>query len=208
MLGLGMIAGAGATTVYTSAPTFNTAVSALLGTAGGTFTSAGLQTGNTEYIDTTTGVEFFGFADSGGTAGVADTLTVTGGILQASFDALIEVVLPTNTQGLQLSVGATSSLSTFCFDPTATFNTSGNCDATLFVSSPSSPDFVGAVDPIALSTAWVGPFTSGSPTATITSFEVYSVASATPEGPTVLLIGSGLVGLRLLRRLKRPPLPA
>jgi hypothetical protein len=209
MLGLGMMAGsARATSTYTTPSSFNSAVSGLTGVVGSAFTSAGLQPGALEYIDTVTGVDFFGFADSGGTEGAADSLSVSGGVLQASSFALIEIVLPANTLAVEFSIGATTS-GLFCFDPTPTFDTGGSCDATLFVSSPASPQFAGAVNATAFSTVWVGPL-SGSPTVTIDSFEVFSnqsTQSGVPEGPTDLLIGSGLTALYWLHRRRRQPLP-
>jgi len=207
MLGLGMMAGsARATTAYTSPSSFNTAVSGLNGVVGSGFTSAGLQPGALEYIDTTTGVDFFGFAESGGTEGAADTLSVSGGVLEASAFGLIEIVLPANTLAVEFSIGATTS-GLFCFDPTATFNTSGNCDATLNVSSPASPQFAGAVNAMAFPTVWIGP-QSGGPTATIDSFEVFSNQAPVPEDATLFLIGPGLSVLYWLHRRRRQPLPA
>jgi hypothetical protein len=221
MLGLGMMAGsARATLTYCATAcagntqsAFNTAVSGFspLAPLEGFPT---LGTPELEYTDVATGVEFLGFNKSGLTTGSTNCLTVSG-TLSASNNGsgagcntasgeVIEIILPANIVGIELNI---SGAGTYCVDPAATFGAL-DCNNFPTVTSSSDVEFVGLVSATPLSTIWVGGFNQTSPTVAINTFEVFSnQSSVTPEGPTNLLIGSGLIALCWLHRRRRPPLP-
>jgi hypothetical protein len=211
MLGLGAVAGSAraTTTWYCNEPTscgantsaaFTTATSSLFpvgGLAG--FIAGGLQSGSLEYIDSTTGVEFFGFADNGGSSGGANALAVSGTTLQASPGGLIELVLPANILAVEMNISSSTAGGTsYCVDPAATFGRN-DCNSVVVVTSPSDVEFVGLAG-ATYTTVWVGSQTLNTQTPVIASFEIFTSQSPTPEGPTMLLIGTGLIVLHLFHR--------
>jgi hypothetical protein len=223
MLGLGMLAGsARATTTYCAAcpntqTAFNTAVTGLSSSGLMSFPTSDLQ--EEEYTDSSTQVEFLGFTDaqvSGHTyytEGSPTDLTVDGTLLASSSvdytaGEVIEIILPADVVALELNISSPSGASSYCVLPASSFQ-SNACNNFPMVTSSSDVEFVGLTN-ISPTTIWLGPANATSPTVAINSFEVFtnqSAQSAVPEGPTMLLLGSGLTALFGLHRRRRQPLP-
>lgn len=225
MLGLGVIAGSARATITYSASqaafgpqatvTDGLTLSSLI-----TFTGALCSTAGTcangvigdEYIDPTTGLEFLAFNGSGTTNEAF--ASVTDGVLYTAANQgdAIEVIFPTGVDyGFAFNFTTTSSGDNLCIDTSsASFN---SCPSgPTFVMSGNS-GFIGALNdsptPAPLTAVWLALSASGSAATDLQSFEVatQSAQTATPEGSTSLLIGSGLIALTFLRRRRRPPLP-
>ncbi len=204
MLGLVSIAGSAKATISYQgsqvsfsgqAGTDGLAVSSL-STFSGALTTDGFVTGD-EYLDPTTQIEFLAFNGSGS---AAQSFNLSGGTLSVTNGNTIEIVLPAGVDfGFAFNVTTPSSpFLNLCEDITV-----AGCSGNAVVVPPAS-GFIGAISDIptvtALTTIWLHP-ASGSPTITLQSFEVATLASsATPDGPTMLLIGGGLIVLHLLRR--------
>jgi hypothetical protein len=222
ILGLGMLAGsARATTTYCAAcvtypgnapltqSVFATAVAGL--TASGLIAFPTLGAPEDEYTDPTTQVEFLGYNKSGTTEGSANCLTVNG-TLSASNNGsagcntasgeVIEIVLPSDVVALEVNISSPSGASSYCLDPAANFGSS-DCNYNLVLTPTITAAFGGLVNATPFSTAWIGPVLSTTSTVAITSFEVFTDQAATPEGPTMLLLGSGLTALFWLHRRRR-----
>jgi len=112
----------------------------------------------------------------------------------------IQIVLPANTYAFAMLVSSVSGIA----DPfvelvssPSNFNTSGNY--TLSISSSSDSEFFGIISNTAISSIFVGDLLFSQSPITIQSFEVGGPAP-TPEVSTFLLIGTGLVLMRFLRR--------
>jgi hypothetical protein len=224
MLGLGMMAGSARATItyQTSLATFGTQASVTDGLTVSspiTFTGSLCSTAPScangvigdEYVDTTTGIEFLAFNGSG-SSNVAFA-SVTGGVLNttAGLGDSIEVIFPTSVDyGFAFNFTTAWSFETFCIDTTTAFS---NCASGGTSISSGNSGFIGAINdnstPAFMPTIWLALGTSGSAGTDIQSFEVatQSAQSAVPEGPTNLLIGSGLSALYWLHRRRRQPLP-
>jgi hypothetical protein len=217
MLGLGMLAGSaratityqatqgpGAGSFTTKAGTDSLTVSSLI-----TFTGALCTTGcangviGDEYVDPTTGIEFLAFM-SDGLTNVAFA-SITAGTLNtvAGSGDYIEVIFPAGLHdGFAFNfTTAYSNGINLCVDTSVP----GPCASGGTYVGQNVSGFVGAVNdnptPAPLVSLWLYP-TSGfavSAGTDIQSFEVANPAT-TPEGPTLLLIGPGLIGLLFYRR--------
>jgi hypothetical protein len=162
------------------------------------FTASGLMPGNLEYADQNTATDFFGFQSNGTTP---DTLSVNGTKLQTVIGTgdVIGIVMPANTYAFAANISVLSGAAVYCIEPESTFNHSTNCDATVGLST--SPAFIGVYsNTTPLTTIWIGPFSS-STTLQIDNFEI---GEGTPEVATLLMIGSGLIFFRFLRRFRTP----
>jgi hypothetical protein len=219
MVGLGMLAGSARATITYSASqaafgTQATVTDGLTLSSLITFTAANLTTINgvacgcsdDEYIDPTTGLEFLAFNGSGTTNEAF--ASVTAGVLYTAANSgdSIEVIFPTG-----LDDG-------FAFNFTTTRNTGdtlcvgtsvGGCNGSNFAGQFGSA-FIGALNDnptlAPLTVVWLT--TPGSADTDLQSFEVATQAPV-PEGPTNLLLGSGLSALYwLYRRRRHQPLPA
>jgi hypothetical protein len=205
IMGISALIPASATISYQSSqPTFviqagtdSLAVSSLV-----TFTGAlsTLVTTNDQYIDPLTNLEFLAF-NSGGTP--ISFASITGNTLIASGGSQVEIVFPAGIDfGFAFNF-TTGTFLTLCEDTTPS-----GCSGSAFVISPAS-GFIGAISDTPTNTPLTALWLhaqSGSATINIQSFEVatQNVAS-TPDGPTWLLIGSGLIVLPLLHRRRRAP---
>jgi|HubBroStandDraft_1064217.scaffolds.fasta_scaffold219639_1 hypothetical protein len=219
VLGLGLLSGSAQATIsyQASQPSFSTKATVtdgLILSSLITFTAGNLTTINAiacgcsddEYIDPTTGIEFLAFNGSG-TSNVAFA-SVTGGVLNTAANQgdSIEVIFPT---GVDFGFGFTFATTFSSGDNLCVGTTLGNCSDNPFASQSGSA-FVGALNdnptPTSLSAIWLFPLNGASPNTDIQSFEVatQTTQSATPEVPTLILIGAGLVVFRLLRRRRRP----
>jgi len=216
----GLAAPARATIVYcndTSHCTSNTGVTfSTFGAAAGglgdtmsspiTFVSGGLSSG--VYTDAGTGSVFNGFNGTtpealilSGTSLAQTGTSGNGG--NTTNGRSIQIVLPANTYAFAMlvsSVSGTADPFVELVSSPSNFNTSGNY--TLSISSSSDSEFFGIISNTAISSIFVGDlFFSQSPI-TIQSFEVGGPAP-TPEVSTFLLIGTGLVLMRFLRRRRQ-----
>jgi hypothetical protein len=213
-LGLGMLAGsAHATTSYQSSQTSfasqATTTDGLTLSSLITFTAANLTTINgiacgctdDEYIDPTTGIEFLAFNGSG--SGNVAFGSVAAGVLttQAGLGDSIEVIFPTPVDyGFAFNFTTAYTYETFCIDPTTSFSTCASGGTTI---TSGNSGFIGAINSTApLTAVWLALNESGSAGTDLQSFEVANPA-ATPEGPTMLLIGPGLIGLLFYRRRRQ-----
>jgi len=193
-----------ATTLYTDPTAFNNATTALYFPNSGipnpiSFTGS-LVGGGAEYDDATTQAKFFAFRSD---ATTPDLFTLSGSALHTTIGLgdLVKITLPNNTYAFAANITVGSSFGNFCVEPFSTFNTSTNCGNSVVVPSSSDVKFFGVVSNAPFQTFWIGPSTS-SPALVIDNFEVgvQAAQADAPEAATLLLIGSGLIGLRLLRR--------
>jgi hypothetical protein len=169
-----------------------------------TFTGSLSQFGsvaNDEYVDLTTGTEFIAF-NSTGTANEAFSIP-SGGDLDtpASSGDAIEVVLPTGTYGFGINFSTSYPTGeTLCMDSSpGTFSSCAS--GGVFVTSTGS-SFTGVIDDAGVTTLWLHPL-SGNPGTNLTGFEIATQGSSSSEAPeagTLLTLGSGLVGLGLVRK--------
>ena len=199
MLGLVSIAGsANATISYqgsqasfnSKAATDGLAVSSLA-TFTGALTTDGI-TANDEYLDATTQIEFQAFNADGSNP---QQFTLTGGTLSVAAGNTIKITFPVGVDfGFAFNFTTTSSFETVCEDVTL-----AGCSGSAIILQNAS-GFVGAINdvptPAALTVLWLH---QGNAVNTLQSFDV-ATQSATPDGPTILLIGGGLIVLHLLRR--------
>jgi hypothetical protein len=186
------------TTIYTDATAFANATASLFFPDPLTsFTASGLMPGNLEYADQNTATDFFGFQSNGTTP---DTLSVNGTKLQTvtAVGDVIGIVMPANTYAFAGYISVLTGFGIECIEPTSTFNTSSNCNTT--INAFTSPVFIGVFSTTPLTTLWIGPQT-GSSTLQIDNFEI---GEETPEVATFLMIGSGLIFVRFLRRFRTP----
>jgi hypothetical protein len=155
-----------------------------------------LSDGGDEYLDSITGIEFFdskGFTITGSgaleTNGTHDTITIT---------------VPASFIGVALSVSSLSGASNYTFiDP--------NEDGTQLSTTPTGLDYVNE----APGAVWSITITAVSPeNILLDAFNAATLAgtdgsggssggSETPEVGTLLLIGSGLIAMRYMRRIPR-----
>jgi hypothetical protein len=167
-----------------------------------TFTGVLSQFGsvaNDEYIDPTTGVEFIAFNNSG-TANKAFS-SVSGGILSTAADQGddIEIILPAGVYGFAFNFTTTfPSGDNVCVDVTV-----NGCSGGPYFSPESGTAFAGALsDGAALTTIWIHPTTEQD--TDLQSFEIATQGDAeAPEVATMLMLGSGLIFIALLRRRTR-----
>jgi hypothetical protein len=218
MLGLGIVAGwaRGSITYQTSQANFTSqatvtdglTVSSLITFTGALTELAGSGVANDEYIDLTTGVEFLAFSSNGLTHEAF--ASVSGGILNtaAGQGDSIEVMFPSGVDyGFAFNFTTASSTGdNLCVDTsTATFSTCASGGTSI---AQNGSGFIGALNdsptPAPLVAVWLHP-QSGSPGTDLQSFDVatQSQTSDTPEARTMVLIGSGLIVINLLRRRQK-----
>jgi hypothetical protein len=175
-----------------------------------TFTGVLSQFGsvaNDEYVDPTTGVEFIAF-NSNGTANKAFS-SVSGGVLSTALNQgdTIEVILPAGVYGVAANfTTAFPSGVTLCMDPTSASFSSCDSGGTFIVDGGSG--FVGTLNdnptPAPMTTIWLNPEGGSEAGTDLQSFEIATQGDAeAPEVATMLMLGSGLIFIALLRRRTR-----
>jgi len=155
-----------------------------------------------EYIDPTTGVEFFAFNSGGSTS--ESFLTTSSGELETTpgLGDSIEVVFPSTVIGFAFNLTTASGNETLCVDLSpATFSTCAN-------GGTPAPGFAGVINesPLAtLPTLWLHPLAGGSAATDVISFEVaiQSDDMSAPDVATFLSLGSGLILVACVRRRGR-----
>ena len=159
--------------------------------------SPGNLTGSALEYDDPTGTSFFGFLNTSTT----DIMSVTGGSLQLGTNGdLVEITLPANVYAFAANIHVNAGTGNYCLEPSSTFNTSSNCNATISLSTTSA--FFGVVSTSPIPTIWIGPSGPASKLV-VDSFEEGTQAAATPDPATLVLIGSGLISLGWLRRRQK-----
>lgn len=162
------------------------------------FLSNGDYTAGLTSADSITGLDFYAYNNT-----TQDGVTVTGNVLQQNVyggNTSIETVLPTGliyAYAFNISVASGSAFP--CIElisgPPVT---GGACNNQLNISSSSDTEFVGVISTTPLTDVFVGTY-SGSPgDLQIKDFELGQ--AQTPEVSTLLLIGTGLITLRLVHR--------
>jgi hypothetical protein len=214
-----LAAPAQATIVYcNSGCTSNTGVtfSSFGTTAGGlgdtmsspiTFVSGGLS-GSGVYTDAATGAIFTGFNVT-----TAEALILNGTSLAQTGSSgnggnstngrSIQIALPANTYAFAMFVSSTSAFAgpyvELVNSPTNFNHTNGNY--TLSINSSSDSQFFGIISDTAISSIFIGDLEAFQSPIRIQSFETGGPAdTSAPEVSTFLLIGTGLVLMRFLRR--------
>jgi hypothetical protein len=201
ILGLGIPAlantsyftGTGANTAYN-----NAVVAASLSPNGPyTFSGANIINSNTEYADPT-GVDFFAFQNNNSASpGSALTFGISGTTLTTlSGTGSIEITLPANIFAVGFTL-TSNGLSQLCGNVDST---DSGCSNPALIANSSDTEFIGIVSTTAISTIWIGRNVGGPPY--IVNFSD-ATGSTTPEGRSLLLLGSGLVLIGLLKRRQR-----
>jgi hypothetical protein len=153
-------------------------------------TFTGSLTSSTDYIDGT-GVEFMDTASS-------NTFSITGAFaLQTSgTNGTILITIPEQFIAVQLSLSSGAGTSNFtCID--------ANCDGTQLSTAPIFVDYTNTTP----GAAWTIQISAVSPESIVVDgFNPATAGSQaqTPEVGTLLLIGSGLIGMRWMKRLPKP----
>jgi hypothetical protein len=186
---------------------FDTSAAGLSLSALSTFASGNLSGTPDIYIDPATGAEFFGFAFTSGSNGAADSLGVWSTVLdQNNSGGIIEITLPANTFAFAADIGTISGLGGYCVGVNEPgFNTGSECDES-FSAGGSNTAFIGLVDTVPITNIWIGPLTTGaysSETTKILDFEIGTEGSTTPDAPTLVTMGGGLMLLGALRWRRR-----
>jgi hypothetical protein len=168
-----------------------------------TFLSGGLSGSPAIYVDAGTGTEFDGFSGT-----TQNGLTVTGTTLAQTAGSgptptSIQVKLPVNTYAFAAFISVVSGGAgpyVELVNSASDFN-GGNANYNLFTSAGTGT-FFGIVSSTPISSLFIGNvFNNSGAAVEINSFEVGSPAdTSTPEVSTFLLIGSGLILMRFLRR--------
>lgn len=173
-----------------------------------TFTGT-LTDGGDEYVDLSTGVQFFAFNSSGTSARAFES--VSGGDLNLAADSgdSIEVVLPASTYGVAFNfTTAFPSGDNLCLDPSQSQISS--CDSGGTFINENASGFAGALNdnptPATLTTIWISALNSGSGAAAdLQSFEIATMAdnSSAPDVATAVTLGAGLILISALHRRAR-----
>ncbi len=170
-----------------------------------TFVSGGLD-GSGVYTDAGTGTVFTGFNGT-----TAEALILSGTSLAQTGSSgnggnstngrSIQIALPANTYAFAMFVSSTSGFAgpyvELVSSPTDFNHTNGNY--TLSINSSSDSQFFGIISNTAIASIFIGDLDAFQSPIRIQSFETGGPAP-TPEVSTFLLIGSGLVLMRFLRR--------
>jgi hypothetical protein len=146
----------------------------------------------TEYLSPGTSIDTNGFD---GFSGIGNLKTDVGG-------DLIEVTLPANVYAFGANLQTPSGAATVCIEPTSTPG-SANCNATVATTGSSDTEFIGVVSATPITTVWLAPG-QNSTTIQLDNFEIGEQSEAppadTPEIATMLMIGTGLISLGVMRR--------
>jgi hypothetical protein len=162
----------------------------------GDLTFTGMLTSSTEYDDATTFTQFLDVTSGGAfTINGADALDT-----KAGNGDVVTINVPATYSVLVVSISSINGPGAFCLD--------GGCDYT----NANTPTFVGYIN--SGSGAWSVTISklTGSPQLAISGFDLASLTadsgggpgggdSDTPEVATMILIGSGLIGMRMMRRV-------
>lgn len=161
-----------------------------------TFISGGLSGSPAIYLDSGTGTTFAGYSN----ATTQNDLTVTGTALAQTINGAnsgIQVTLPANTYAFAMFLSTVSGFGS----PYVELNDRivSNSNYSLVVPNSSASVFFGIVSSTPLTSLFLGNLGGTDGKVEIQSFEVGGPAP-TPEVSTFLLIGTGLVLMRFLRR--------
>jgi uncharacterized protein (TIGR03382 family) len=189
MMGIAMLAGsARATTTYGTVAAFNAAVPSA--------TTVNFETatvGANGFVDLNTGILF---SDQNGGSSLLTVLTacpipcVGTGELKVLSGFSLNVALPAATRSFALDIATFSAGAAV----NITFDSAGH--NSFIVTTNGTDTFFGVT-----ATAAITNFTiTGAPPIGIDNFQADGFQAATPDGPTMLLIGGGLIVLQLLRR--------
>ncbi|HML18917.1 MAG TPA: PEP-CTERM sorting domain-containing protein [Bryobacteraceae bacterium] len=209
-LAMGLAPAWGSTVVYcnqSAACGTNTEAAFETATASLTFESVDLTNGTYaepgySNADGITGLDLLGFNNTT----TPYSVTVAGGVLEQSIsgsNTSIEIELPSNVYALEIMVSVTEGLANPCVElvtSASSFNGT-NCNNQLNISSSSDVEFVGVVSTSPIADVFIGSIGAGQPLA-ISGIEL-GTESPTPEAGTLLLIGTGLVGMRFMNRRQR-----
>jgi hypothetical protein len=167
--------------------------------------ATGTDTGGLLNANGITGLNFFGYFNTGGGSASQVGVVVSGNNLEQNpvdvgTDTALEVQPPGGIYAFGANVTVVSSSGNPCVEPgvtTSTFNNS-NCDAQFPITSSSDTEFFGVISNAPLSNVFIGyPAIGNDGQLEIQSFEL---GEQTPEAATLLLIGTGLTFLGVLRR--------
>ena len=191
-----LVAPAEATTSYYQGSSGETAFNAAVGgltllNATLTFSSSDLGSGGL-FNANGTGINFLGSDNLNNPL----NFTVNAGKLTATAQAeQLKITFPAGSvYAFGLHLTDTSSFAFWCIELSP-----GTCDYQATNTSPSNPQFFGFVSNTPVTAPLYIRPQSGSPTMVLTDFEAYSQGSSAPEAHTMLLVGLGLVTLRLIR---------
>jgi hypothetical protein len=200
-----LIVPARATITFYSGPTGSAQYSSALTTASltpsalETFTGA-LLTGNHEYDDSATGIDFLGFNNNSGNPGADAQFTIVSTALRGGVtQEFIKLTFPANVFAFSLNLTVPAGFGTFCANVGASFDSTCPSNS-LVITSSSDTEFLGVVSSTAFTGAWIA-FGSGTPQ--VVNFSDATGGAATPEGRTLVFVGSGLIFLGLLKRRMR-----
>ena len=168
-----------------------------------TYSSISYSSGLTD-VDTVTGLDFFGYSST-----TQVGVTVNSGELEQSSgetgnSTSLGIDFPTGVvYAFEMMITDASNAGSPCVEPNVTPSTftSGNCNTTVNIPS-SGAEFVGVICSTPLTDVFVGSFAGGLPALEIENFELGEQMgdADTPEVATLLLIGTGLGALGLVRR--------
>ncbi len=195
--------GTSGNTQYSNLITMDNLVASSLETIG---TNGSLVNSNHEYDDTTTGIKIYSYQSNGTTL---DTFSISLPPLTTHNGGdLIKIVLPANVFAFEVSISFTNAPGAdVCFEAASTFSSSCSGNQTASLAS-GTPTFFGVVSDTAITTIWIGESNQDSFTPEYQIKNTFSDATGapTPEGRTLLMFGSGLMTIGMIRfRGRRRP---
>jgi hypothetical protein len=203
-LGLFMVPAHATMTYYngtSSNAQFNTAIITAGIALDGTETFTGSLSGGS-YTDPN-GILFQGFNNNNGVNSSGDNLAISGTALQQTVPAGIMEIsnLPAGTFAFSFHLANANSATglSYCMEINySSYDKSANCDNIFSLSSSSDVQFEGVVSTATpISTIWIGPNGGQMEEIQLNDFQIGTQA---PESQSLLLMGTGLLGLGLLKR--------
>jgi hypothetical protein len=170
-----------------------------------TFVSANLN-GSGIYNDPITGTVFTGYNASQVQEplmiGAAASLAQTGTLGQ---NRSIGISLPSDTYAVAMYLSVASGFaSPFITTSLSDLNTT-NANYSVTISNSSDSQFFGLISDTPLSSLFIGDLYAFQGPVRILSFEIGQQVATTPEPSTFILVGAGLLMVRVLRRDRRSP---
>ncbi|MGD1096283.1 MAG: hypothetical protein ABSB35_30360 [Bryobacteraceae bacterium] len=165
------------------------------------FTSAGFNSDQTNYIDPVSGTDFLDYGSNGSTIDGFTNFTGTGPLQTFVGGDVIEVTLPANVYAFETNIQVASA-GGVCIETSSAYTHSCSGD-NVFLSSNTDAEPVGVVSTVPITTMWFAA-PSGSKLQ-LDNFEIgepMSDPADTPEVATMIMIGTGLISLGVMRRRK------
>jgi hypothetical protein len=165
------------------------------------FATAGLSADTTTYTDSVSGTEFID-DNSAGTSISSEGFNspIGAGLKIFTPGETIEVTLPANVYAFSTSI-QDSSTGGICVETGSSFSRS-SCSTDVFLPTANTAGFIGVVSASPITTVWLGAPSGGQ--IQLNNFQIGEQGPSdppdTPEIATMIMIGTGLISLGVMRR--------